>query len=138
MAEPKTRTDLSDLVRQRREELGLSLRKLADRCIDPEDAQGGPLWKYGVIDRLEKVLPVIPPLLPELRALAAGLQLPLELVKEAAGAQFFGIDTVWSDDHRVRSLVHDFQSMSPDDQDRVQALMKAWRRTPLASDNDSE
>ncbi|MFD7224801.1 XRE family transcriptional regulator [Streptomyces sp. NPDC059883] len=114
---------MSDLVRDRRAELGLSLRKLADLCIDPEDP-GEPLWKFAVINRLERHLPVIPPQLPELRALAAGLSLPLWKVQGAAGAQFFGIDTVWSD--AVRALVQDYESMPPDDQKRARQLMRAW------------
>ncbi|MFF1417442.1 XRE family transcriptional regulator [Streptomyces sp. NPDC058280] len=133
MVDSQSRTDLSDLVRDRRAELGLSLRRLADRCIDPEDPQADALWKFGVIDRLEKALPVIPPQLPELRALAAGLRLPLGLIKEAAGAQFFGIDTVWSEDRETRAMVHDYQAMSPEDQERVRALMRTWSSGPKTS-----
>lgn len=130
MVEPQNRTDLSDLVRDRRAELALSLRKLADKCVDPEDPTAGPKWKFGVIDRLEKGQPVIPPQLPELRALAAGLQLPLALLQEAAAAQFFGMDTVWSEDRSARTLVHQFQAMTPEDQAKVRALIEACSSAP--------
>ncbi|WP_157877449.1 isocitrate/isopropylmalate dehydrogenase family protein [Streptomyces odonnellii] len=132
MADSPSRTDLSDLVRERRTERGLSLRKLEERCIDPEDPERGPLWKFGVISRLERNLPVIPPQLPELRALAAGLELPLWRIQEAAGGQFFGIDTMWSDS--TRAMVHDYEAMSPDDRERVRDLMRTWRARPEATE----
>ncbi|GAA3727601.1 helix-turn-helix transcriptional regulator [Streptomyces tremellae] len=127
-AEP--RHDLAELVRSRRAELGLSLRKLAEQCVDPDRPDGGHLWKHAVINRLEKGLPIIPPRLPELRALAAGLRLPLGAVQDAAGAQFFGIDSVWSEGREARALVHDFNSLSPDDQQRVRELVRAWGARP--------
>ncbi|MFF2525933.1 XRE family transcriptional regulator [Streptomyces liangshanensis] len=127
MVDSEARTALSDLVRDRRAELRLSLRKLADQCVDPEHPENGSLWKFGVINRLEKNLPVTPPVLPELRALAAGLELPLELIQEAAGSQFHGVTAVWSEDRRIRGMVRDFTAMSPEDQDRVQSLMRMWR-----------
>ncbi|MFJ2110571.1 hypothetical protein ACIOEX_01360 [Streptomyces sp. NPDC087850] len=118
-------TELSDLVRERRAELGLSLRKLANLCVDP-DAPGEPLWKFGLIDRLERRLPVNPPRLPELRALAAGLDMHLELVQGAAGWQFMGIETAWCGDEAVRAVVGDYLALSPDDQLRVRLAMRAW------------
>ncbi|MGW2260082.1 XRE family transcriptional regulator [Streptomyces sp. NPDC001780] len=127
MADTDTRMDLSRLVRERRAELGLSLRKLADRCIDPKGATGTPLWKFAVINKLERELPVIPPQLPELRALAAGLQLPLHEVQDAAGAQFFGIDTVWHN-NRVRAMVRNYEAMSSGDKELLERLMETWLR----------
>lgn len=134
----QSRTDLSDLVRDRRAELRLSLRTLAELCIDPQSPEDGPLWKFGVINRLEKRLPIVPPQLPELRALGAGLQLPLSLIQEAAGSQFLGIDTVWSADRKTRALVRDFKAMSPQDQERVHALMKTWGNPPEASKSNGQ
>ncbi|MFJ9214282.1 XRE family transcriptional regulator [Streptomyces sp. NPDC102264] len=126
MVEPQNRTDLSDLLRTRRAELGLSLRKLAERCVDPEDPDAGQKWKFGVIDRLEKNLPIIPPELGELRALAAGLQVHLSRVQEAAGRQFFGIESLWFDDLEMMTLVHDYQAMSPADRERLREIAQAW------------
>ncbi|MFF2964301.1 XRE family transcriptional regulator [Streptomyces sp. NPDC057963] len=106
------RTDLSDLVRARRQELRLSLRAVQDRTVDP--ASGEPLLKYSWIDRLEKGQPVIPPQYPQLRALATALQLPLAKIQDAAGAQFFGIDTVWAESHEARALVRRADRMTPE------------------------
>ena len=134
MVDSPSRADLADLVRSRRSQLQLSLRALAELCVDPADP-GAPLWKFGVLHRLEKGLPVVPPEEPELRALAAALRLPVDDVKDAAGAQFFGIDSVWSEDHKTRALVRDYQSMSEDDQERVRELVRTWSTRPARKVN---
>ncbi|HZF92099.1 XRE family transcriptional regulator [Streptomyces sp.] len=122
------RTDLSDLVRQRMQELGLSFRTLADACIDPENPEDGPLWRRSTIDALSKGQRIKAPDFPQLRALAAGLRVPIWQVQEAAGSQFLHIDTVWSADGRVRALVEGFREMSREDQDKVMALMESRRQ----------
>ncbi|MET9729748.1 XRE family transcriptional regulator [Streptomyces sp. NPDC006458] len=122
------RTDLSDLVRKRRLELGMSYRGLAEACIDPEDPEAGPLWGRSTLENLEKGVGIKAPTLPQLRALKAGLRVPLGLVQEATGAQFVGIDTVWSHDGKIRTLVHGFRELDEADQERVLAMMESWRR----------
>lgn len=115
------RTDLSDLVRARRQELRLSLRALQDRTLDPDT--GEPLLKYSWIDRLEKGQPVIPPQYLQLRALADALELSLGRVQDAAGAQFFGIDTVWSESHEARALVRRADRMTPEQLEQLMRLL---------------
>ncbi|MGW2116029.1 XRE family transcriptional regulator [Streptomyces zhihengii] len=83
-------TELASLVSARRGQLNLSLANLSAAAVDPE---GGTSVSSGWIHRLEKGHPVIPPQAPQLRALAAGLQVPLARVQEAAAAQFFGLDS---------------------------------------------
>lgn len=133
----EVRTQLSDLVRSRRAEMGLSLRGLEARCVDPENSSAGPQLKYSWIDRLEKHAPVIPPQLPELRALAAGLQLPLRMVQEAAGAQFLGIDALWSPSGDVRALVQHVESLSEDDRAKILAIAEAWTARNESSPDSS-
>ncbi|WP_327403878.1 helix-turn-helix domain-containing protein [Streptomyces sp. NBC_01288] len=128
MVEQAARTDLSDLVRTRRAELGLSLRALAERCINPDEPQAGPVVDHNWIDRLEKGILRDIPDYARLAGLHAGLQVPLGLVQEAAGAQFWRVDTVWSDDGDVRALVHDYRDMTPEDRERVKVLMSSWRK----------
>jgi transcriptional regulator with XRE-family HTH domain len=127
------RYDLSDLVRDRMDELGLSYRRLEELCRDPEATPRGasepePLWKRGTLENLAKRRRVQIPDFERLRALAAGLQVPLGRVQEAAGRQFFGVDTVWSADRRVRALVEGFDGLDAEDQARVLALMESRRR----------
>lgn len=130
--ESQERTDLSDLLVSRMEELELSYRRLEELCLDPEaDAASSaaePLWRRGTLENLAKRRRIKTPDLPQLRALAAGLQLDLNQVRAAAGAQFLGIDTVWSEDGKVRALVTGFREMDPEDQDKVLALMESRRR----------
>lgn len=126
-------TDLSDLVRMRMAELGLSYRSLAELCdayyeqnaIEPA---AGQRWVRGTLENLVKARRVRPPDTEKLLALAAALQLPPRPVQEAAGRQFFGIDTVWSADGKVRALVQDFDELDDEDQRRVLALMESRRR----------
>lgn len=127
MVEHAARTDLSDLVRTRRAELGLSLRALAAQCVNSDKPEAGPVVDHNWIDRLEKgTLREIPDY-ERLAGLAAGLKLAIGLVQEAAGAQFWHVDTVWGDDHDVRALVHDFRDMTPEDQAWVRAIVKSRR-----------
>lgn len=124
-----SRTDLSDLLRDRKVELDMSLRELVDACVDPERPDEGPQIRRTTLDLLLKADEgVKAPTIPMMRALAAGFRLPFGLVQEAAGAQWLGIDTVWTQDRKVRTLVHGFQEMDPQDQDRVMALMESWRK----------
>ncbi|MFI1165682.1 XRE family transcriptional regulator [Streptomyces sp. NPDC020801] len=128
----RERTELSDLVRTRMAELGLSYRRLEEICVDPEAVAGDqavePLWRRGTLENLAKGRRIKPPDFPMLRALAAGLQVTLRQVQEAAGAQFLGIDTVWSPDGRTRVLIEGFRDMDPEDQAKVLALMESRRR----------
>ncbi|MET9707882.1 hypothetical protein [Streptomyces griseus] len=91
--------------------------------MDPDT--GDPLLKYSWIDRLEKLQPVIPPQYPQLKALAAALDLSLGAVQDAAGAQFFGIDTVWSESHEARALVRRADRMTPDQLEQLRRLIDA-------------
>jgi transcriptional regulator with XRE-family HTH domain len=125
MAEQETSYALSDLVKRRRAELGYSLRTLADRCVDP--VTGEQRYSRGTIDNLEKRAPVTPPQLPDLRALEAGLRLPLSQIQDAAGEQFLGIRTTSVDaDGRVRLLAHRASSMSPEDLGRLLAIAETF------------
>jgi hypothetical protein len=122
------RTHLSDLVRARMEELEYGARTLAAACIDPEGPAQGPLWSRGTLDNLRQGRRIKAPEFPQLRALAAGLQLPLGMVQEAAGSQFLGIDTVWTADGKMRALVIGFSEMDADDQEKVLRLMESRRK----------
>ncbi|MFJ2116404.1 MULTISPECIES: XRE family transcriptional regulator [unclassified Streptomyces] len=130
----EARTDLSDLTKERRKVLALSLRGLAARCIDPEEPEAGSKWKYTTIDRLEKGLPIEAPDASQLEALAAGLEVPSSLAKEAAAGQFFGIDMIYSEDREARTLIHNYRSLSADDRAKVQALLEVWRTPPATCD----
>lgn len=112
-------------------ELGRSFRDLVPLCVDPEadeETAGEPLWSRSTLQNLASGAPVKAPNFPALRALAAGLQVSLGRVQEAAGAQFFRIDTVWSADGQVRALIEGYREMDPEDQAKVLALIESRRR----------
>jgi hypothetical protein len=119
MTEETVRTDLSDLVRSRRADLRLGYRTLAAQCVDPTDPKAGPKWTRGTIENLEKARGIKPPPLGALRALAAGLKVPFHRVQEAAGAQFFGLDIVWSTSGDARALVERADRLTPEAREQL-------------------
>jgi transcriptional regulator with XRE-family HTH domain len=128
----RTGSPLSDLVRDRKDELGLTLRQLEERCMDPDpdvhDGQEvGPLWGRSTLSLLINGGRIKPPSPARIRALAAGLELPVDDVREAAGKQFFGVDTLRTGDRKVRAFVRDFEGLSPEDQAKVWRLLEAHR-----------
>ncbi|MFG2225338.1 XRE family transcriptional regulator [Streptomyces sp. NPDC048644] len=120
-----TRTHLSDLVRHRRADLRLSLRGVEEHSgnLGPD---GRPIIKRGWLDRLEKGEPVIPPQLPELRALADVLSVSLGRLQDAAGAQFLGIDSVWSQSGEARALVEHAERMTPEQREQLARLLATF------------
>ncbi|MDK1473691.1 hypothetical protein QNO07_09685 [Streptomyces sp. 549] len=116
-------TALSDLIASRRQEQRLSLRTVQDRTIHPDT--GEPVIKYGRLNKLEKNSPgITPPTLEELEALAGALALPLGRLQDAAGAQFLGIETVWSESGEMRTWVELGERLSPTQRDAIFRLMR--------------
>lgn len=119
------RTDFSDLIRGRRAELGVSLRTLAARCVDPETGEEpGHAW----ISKVEHGKPVDTPRPATLRALHVGLQLPLRTVKEAAAAQFLDLDVVWSADHTTRAIVNRLSDLTAEERAQIAAITETFAR----------
>ncbi|PBC71517.1 helix-turn-helix protein [Streptomyces sp. TLI_235] len=123
-----TATPFTDLVRNRRAKLGLSLRALADRCIDP--VTGAQPIKFGWIDRLEKGKPVLIPGEVELRALAVGLDLPPARLQDEASVQFMGTGPLaaWSEDSSVRATVANMMDLSPADREELAEMVELFAR----------
>ncbi|MDX3170070.1 helix-turn-helix transcriptional regulator [Streptomyces scabiei] len=123
-----TRTDLSDLLRARRTEAGLSLEAVAAATVDPR--RGERLVEADWLDRLERAAldPSEHPEYPQLEALANVLDLDPGEVQEAAGAQFMDVHTVWSEDGQVRAVVTG--ELDAEDMAKVQNLMRLYRQAP--------
>lgn len=129
MVDPVPRTDLSDLVRTRRAEMGIALRPFAELCIDPET--GTTQFTHGWVGKLEKnpgTLDV--PKLPQLRALANGLKLPLRVIQEAAAAQFIGLDPgpLWTPGGEARIWLARMDELSPEDRKALAVLAESLIR----------
>lgn len=125
-APPGGRAQLRDLVRERKATLGLSFEKLAVRCIDPKT--GKQTVKSSWLHRLATDLSVQAPDLPQLRGLAAGLQVPLYRVQDAAGAEFFGIDTEWSASGEARAFLADADRLTAEQREQIRRLMETMAR----------
>jgi len=126
--ETMERTQLSDLVRTRMEENGQGLRTLADACIDPDHPEDGPLWKRGTIENLTKGRVVRSPTEAQLRALAAGLDLPFLAVQRASAAQFLGMTEQWNEDHNTRVFIARIEELEPEEVEEVSELTEGWFR----------
>ncbi|MFC5144227.1 XRE family transcriptional regulator [Streptomyces aureoversilis] len=121
------RWDLSDLVKDRRAELRLSLKALESRTTD---TAGAPVIKLGVLHRLETRQPTIPFRVPELKALARALELPFGRLQDAAGAQFLGIDSTWSASGEARALVEQVARYTPKQREQLARLLDAFESSP--------
>jgi hypothetical protein len=117
------RTQFRDIVVQRKEELGLGYERLAARCIDPES--GEQTVKGSWLHRLATGETVEAPRYEMLRGLAAGLGLPVGMLQDAAGAQFFGSDPVFSESAEVRAFLADADRLTPVQRAAIRALMRS-------------
>lgn len=123
---PTGRTQLSDLVRDRKDALDLGYERLARRCVDP--VSGERTVNGSWLHRLATGQAVQPPDLPQLRGMAAGLELPLRVIQDAAAAQFFGLDSVYAPQGDARVMISDYEKLSEDDRARVRAIIDTFRR----------
>ncbi|WP_307627483.1 hypothetical protein [Streptomyces turgidiscabies] len=117
---PERRTHLSDLIRERRKELGESLDTFAPKAVDPVS---GERVTRGWIYRLEKGEKVTPPEYEELCALAAASRLPLERLQDAAGQQFHGVDPLRSGTGEATAYVRKLDSLPADQRERLLRLI---------------
>lgn len=130
------RTDFADLVRQRRAELGLSVRKLADQSVDPDS---GVQAKFGWISKVERNESTDAPSAAVLRALAAGLSMPLRVLQEAAAAQYLDLESfIWSHDRTTRVLAAHIEEMSADERQQLADIAETFARRRTQRDGRSE
>lgn len=134
------RTDFRDLLKSRRAELGHSLRKMADRCIDPES---GEQAKFGWLSKLERGLPAEMPKLEILKALSIGFELPLNVLKVTSMREFLDYDptsdssVVWSADLTTRLIVARADEMSGEDRQQLADIAETFARRRTQSDGNS-
>lgn len=120
------RTDFADLVRQRRAELKISVRKLEELSEDPET---GVHAKFGWIGKLERGESTEAPPAAILRALSAGLSLPLRVLQEAAAAQYLDMDSfIWSQDRTTRVLAAHIEEMTEEERAQLADIAETFAR----------
>jgi transcriptional regulator with XRE-family HTH domain len=127
MTDQTQRSDFTDLVRDRRAELGISLRDLEELSIDPEPT--GMQAKFGWLSKVERGKPIATPPLPLLRALSVGLRLPLPVLQEAVAAQFLGMASpVWSHDRSTRILAARIEEMTAEERRQLAEIAETFAR----------
>ncbi|MFC9681341.1 XRE family transcriptional regulator [Streptomyces sp. NPDC056948] len=125
------RTDFTDLLRRRRQELGLSLRKMEALCLDPVS---GEQAKFGWLSKVERGQSVDTPKEDLIKALSIGYRLPEGVLKAAAARQFLGYDpagdssVVWSDDMTTRIIVARAEEMSEEDRRELAEIAEIFAR----------
>lgn len=117
--------ELSKLLRERRAELRLTLRDVAERTLDDT---GVPIVKRTWLSELEAAEPGPPPGEERLRALARALELPYVEVCDAAAVQFWGIRRVW---HKgARALVTQAERMTPEQLEYLHRMIETFLPPP--------
>ncbi|MCR3732225.1 transcriptional regulator with XRE-family HTH domain [Streptomyces umbrinus] len=120
--------DLSDLVRARRLDAGMSLQDVAAAAVDP--GSGDHVIEADWLDRLERaeLRQDENPEYPQLDALAVVLHLDPAEVQEAAGRQYMGVETLWSDDGEVQGIA--LGPVSDEARQKLSRLMNTYRPVP--------
>lgn len=117
------RTQLRDIVVQRKEELGLGYERLAARCIDPES--GRQTIKSSWLHRLATGKPTEAPSREMLCGLEAGLGVPIAILQDAASAQYFGAQKVFSESAEAQAFLEDADRLTPAQREAIRALMRS-------------
>lgn len=125
------RFDFRDLLRQRRAELGLSLRDMEARSVDPDS---GAQAKFGWLSKVENGRPVDTPKEDVLKAIVIGYGLPERVVKAAAARQFLGYDpaedpsVMWSGDLTTRIIVARAEEMGEEERRQLAEIAETFAR----------
>ncbi|MGJ5831351.1 hypothetical protein [Streptomyces ossamyceticus] len=117
------RTQFRDIVARRKEEIGLGYERLAARCVDPES--GEQTVKGSWLHRLVTGENVEPPSYEMLRGMEAGLGVPVGVLQDAASAQFFGSEPVFSESAEARAFLADADRLTPTQREAIRALMRS-------------
>jgi transcriptional regulator with XRE-family HTH domain len=117
---PERRTQLADLIRDRRAGLGQSLDTFSKQAVDPVS---GTRVTRGWIYRLEQGERVTSPQYEELCALANAAQLPVERLQDAAGQQFHGVSPLRSGTGEAVAYVRKLDALPADQRERLLRLI---------------
>lgn len=117
------RTQFRDIVVERKDALGLSYVKLAARCLHPES--GEQTVKHAWLHRVATGQPVEAPDYDMLLGMSEGLQVPIDVLQDAASAQFFGTQKVFSETAHGRAFLEDADRLTPAQREAIRALMRS-------------
>lgn len=117
------RTQFRDIVVERKDALGLSYVKLAARCLHPET--GEQTVKHAWLHRVATSQPVEAPDYDMLLGMSEGLQVSIDQLQDAASAQFFGTQKIFSESVHGRAFLEDADRLTPAQREAIRALMKS-------------
>jgi hypothetical protein len=117
------RTQFRDIVVERKEALNLSYAKLAARCIHP--VTGEQTVKDSWLHRVATGETVQAPDYDALLGMSEGLQVDIDVLQDAASAQFFGSQKVFVESAEAKAFLEDADRLSPAQREAVQALMRS-------------
>lgn len=117
------RTQFRDLVAERKNALKLSYMKLAAKCLHP--VTGQQTVKHAWLQRVVVGEPVEAPDYDMLLGMAAGLEVDIDVLQDAASAQFFGAQKVFVESVEAKAFLEDADRLTPTQREAVQALMRS-------------
>ncbi|MDT0387882.1 hypothetical protein [Streptomyces dubilierae] len=120
------RTQLRDIVADRKEALGLSYERLAARCVHP--SSGEQVVKSSWLHRLATGKPVEAPGYEMLVGMAVGLEVPVAVLQDAASAQFFGVRRIFSESAEAQAFLEDADRLTPEQREAIRALMRSMNQ----------
>lgn len=116
------RTQFRDLVAERKQALGLSYVKLAAKCLHPQT--GEQTVRHAWLQRVVTGESVEAPDYDMLLGMAEGLQVPIDVLQDAASAQFFGAQKIFSETAEGRAFLEDADRLSEAQREAIRALMR--------------
>ncbi|MFF4552784.1 hypothetical protein [Streptomyces sp. NPDC001422] len=117
------RTQFRDLVAERKNALKLSYMKLAAKCLHPDT--GEQTVKHAWLQRVVTGESVEAPDFDMLLGMSVGLEVDMDVLQDAASAQFFGSQKVFTESADARAFLEDADRLTPAQREAVQALMRS-------------
>lgn len=117
------RTQFRDLVAERKNALKLSYMKLAAKCLHPDT--GEQTVKHAWLQRVVTGESVEAPDYDMLLGMSVGLEVDMDVLQDAASAQFFGSQKVFAESADARAFLEDADRLTPAQREAVQALMRS-------------
>lgn len=116
------RTQFRDLLIARKDALALSYTRLASRCLHP--VTGEPTVKDSWLHRVATGEKVQAPDYDMLLGMSVGLEVGIDVLQDAASAQFFGAEKIFSETAEGRAFLEDADRLTEAQREAIRALMR--------------
>lgn len=116
------RTQFRDLVAERKDALKLSYVKLAAKCLHP--VTGEQTVRHAWLQRVVTGEAVEAPDYDALLGMSIGLEVDMDVLQDAASAQFFGAQKIFSESADGRAFLEDADRLSESQREAIRTLMR--------------